>query len=225
MKCITTTSFMLNINGDMVGFFKGRRGLRQGDPMSFYRFTLVMEVVHLIIQRRIVNSNVFKFHWKCEKLSLVQMCFADDFLLFCKGELAFVSILKDALEEFGGISGLIPNVRKSTLLFYNVPSNVQGAIVQSMGFHVGELPICYLGVPLLSKRLYIQDCKVLVDKIRVNVMDWKNKSLSFAGRSQLISSVLNSMQFYWASLFIIPVQVFDDIEKLVKGFLWCKGAL
>lgn len=116
------------------------------------------------------------------------------------------------------MSGLLPNVRKSSILCCNVPSNVHYDIVQSLGFQVGELPIRYLGVPLLSKRHYIQDCKVLVDKVRKKVQDWKNKSLSFAGRLQLISSVLSSMQVYWASMFILPEHVFDDIEKLEKGF-------
>lgn len=104
MKCISSTSFMLNINGDMHRYFKGNRGLRQGDPISHYLFTLVMKVLNLIMERRVKESDKFQYHWKCEGMSLVQLCFADDLLLFCKGDLDSIKVLKSSLEEFGEVS-------------------------------------------------------------------------------------------------------------------------
>ncbi|GKG12380.1 hypothetical protein Tco_0346617, partial [Tanacetum coccineum] len=58
-----------------------------------------------------------------------------------------------------------------------------------------------------------------VDKVKSKVGDWKNKFLSYAGRVQLIASVLSSMHIYWASVFLLPKSTVKDIERVLKGFL------
>ncbi|GJV38765.1 hypothetical protein Tco_1417205 [Tanacetum coccineum] len=91
-------------------------------------------------------------------------------------------------------------------------------------FEEGKLLVKYLGVPLVSSRLKIRDCLELVDKVSLRIQDWKNKSLSMAGRLQLIQAVLGSLHIFWASVFIIPNQVLLNIEQLMRQFLWCHGS-
>ncbi|GKA70238.1 hypothetical protein Tco_0776302 [Tanacetum coccineum] len=129
----------------------------------------------------------------------------------------------ESLDEFKLTSGLVPSIPKSTAFFCNVPNHVKISILNIMPFAEGNLPVKYLGVPLISSRLLNKDCKVLVEKAKNRIEDWKNKSLSFAGRLQLCKSVISSLHVYWASVLIIPKGIIYDIQSLIRGFLWCNG--
>ncbi|GJW73852.1 putative reverse transcriptase domain, reverse transcriptase zinc-binding domain protein [Tanacetum coccineum] len=225
MSCVTSASFSLYINGDVHGFFHGKRGLQQGDPISPYLFTLVMEVLTLIIKRRVHLSDSFRYHKYCEELQIVNICFADDLFMFCRGELESAKLILDALDEFQKSSGLTPSIPKSTAYFCNVCNHVKQDILSIMPFAEGTLPVKYLGVPLISSRLFNRDCKILVERVTNRIEDWKNKSLSFAGRLQLCKSVLSSMQVYWASVLVIPKGIILDIHQKIRGFHWCNGEL
>ncbi|GJV30268.1 hypothetical protein Tco_1386716 [Tanacetum coccineum] len=225
MECVSTTSFSISINGSLHGFFKGKRGLRQGDPLSPYLFTLVMEVFTLMLHRRVCDSSNFTYHRYCSELELINLCFADDLFLFAHGDVNSATIIKEALDEFKDASGLNPSMPKSKAYFCNVLNHTKLAILLVLPFEEDRLPVKYLGVPLVSSRLIFRDCKELIDKVQNRVNDWKNKSLSFAGRLQLIQSVLGSLNVFWASVFALPSRVLLDIEQIMRGFLWCQGGL
>ncbi|GJW60795.1 zinc knuckle CX2CX4HX4C containing protein [Tanacetum coccineum] len=78
---------------------KGKRGLRQGDPLSPYLFTLVMEVLTLMLQRKVQLSDGFTYHRFCSKMELINLCFADDLFLFAYGDVESASVIKETLDE------------------------------------------------------------------------------------------------------------------------------
>ncbi|GJX32724.1 RNA-directed DNA polymerase, eukaryota, reverse transcriptase zinc-binding domain protein [Tanacetum coccineum] len=225
MVCVSTTKFSININGEREGYFNGGRGLRQGDPMSPYLFTLVTEVFSIIMGRNIGKTKEFKYHHGCKKLQITHLCFADDLLVFCHGDIKSVSTIKEALEEVSSYSGLRANMNKSIVFFGGMTIAEQNVILDIIPFAIGRLPVRYLGVPLITKKINATDCKPLIDKVKSRVMDWKNKVLSYSRRHQLITSILSTMQIYWASVFLLPKNVIYEINKLLKGFLWCQGEL
>lgn len=70
MACLSNTSFSICVNGEVHGYFKGHGGLRQGDLMSPYSFTLIMEILTLILRRRVRNEQGFQYH-NCHKLLIM----------------------------------------------------------------------------------------------------------------------------------------------------------
>jgi len=84
----------------------------------------------------------------------------------------------------------------------------------------GQLHVRYLGVPLISSNLSAADCRMLMEKISGRLDSWTSKKLSFAGRLQLISSVLYSLQVYCMGIFILPKKILKDIIQKFNRFLW-----
>jgi len=89
-----------------------------------------------------------------------------------------------------------------------------------LGNQEGVLPVRYLGVPFISKRLTAGDCDSLVSKITAWIDFWLARNLSFAGRLQLLSSVLLSLQVYWTKVFILPKKIIHMLEQKFNRFLW-----
>ncbi|XP_058218842.1 uncharacterized protein LOC131329621 [Rhododendron vialii] len=70
-KCVTSAMFSIVINGELVGYFPGQRGLQQGDPISPYLFLLVREGFSSLLHYRISQSR-FTYHPRCSTLQLSQ---------------------------------------------------------------------------------------------------------------------------------------------------------
>ncbi|GJZ25060.1 hypothetical protein Tco_0562519 [Tanacetum coccineum] len=95
----------------------------------------------------------------------------------------------------------------------NIREELKEEILEIVPFAVGKLPVRYLGVPLVTRRLRVKDCKSLVEKVKGKVGDWKNKFLSYAGRMQLIAYVPSTMQTYWASVFLLRKITIKEIDS------------
>ncbi|GJT58610.1 RNA-directed DNA polymerase, eukaryota, reverse transcriptase zinc-binding domain protein, partial [Tanacetum coccineum] len=187
------------------------RGLRQGDPISPYLFTLVMEVFNMIMIKNISESGKFKYHYGCRELKLTHMCFGDDLMVICDGDIESLKIVKKSLDDFSGVSGLFPNLSKSTIFFGSISETMKEDMLSILPFKCGKLPMKYLGVPLLAKRLGVKDCGSVKGKEKVA---WKNVC-----RPKVQGGLGFKPMHKWNEVLLIS-QLWKLIDK--KESLWVK---
>lgn len=166
--CITRSRFSVSINGSLAGYFKGGCGIRQGDPLSSYLFVIVMNILSRLLNMA-GQHGVFQWHPKCKRVALTHLCFADDLLIFIHGDKDSVMGVKRVLDIFYFMSGLRLNAGKSELFAAGVKSEVIDQILADTGFKLGNLPVRYLGVPLVTSKLLVKDCEPLIRKIREKI--------------------------------------------------------
>ena len=106
-----TESCILN-NGWASNFFETQRGVRQGCPSSPYLFILPAEVMAKAIRN---NTNIKGISVNNQEVKISQ--YADDTTLILDRSLKSLSYLLDLLDDFGKVSGLKLNDRKTEALW------------------------------------------------------------------------------------------------------------
>lgn len=112
------------------------------------------------------------------------------------------------------------SVEKSTIYCGGMKEDKRQAIHDQFHLEVGMLPVRYLGLPLLTKRMGKSDYQPLIEKIKKRISLWTNRFLSMAGRLQLIKSVLMSIANFWMSSFCLPGACLKEINSICSAFLW-----
>ena len=216
--CISSESFSISVNGHTGGYFRSTQGLRQGDPLSSYLFVLAMEVFSGLLRSRF-NSGYIRYHPHTEEPDISHLMFADDVMIFFDGSGSSLHGINETLDDFAGWSGLHMN-REKTQLFHAGLSPAEANELTAYGYSSGTLPIRYLGLPLMHRKLKVGEYSPLTDKLSSRFQAWATKSLSFAGRALLLKTVIMGLVIFWISTFSLPKSCINKIESLCSKFLW-----
>lgn len=222
-SCYSSPTFSVGINGRLHGLFNGTRGLRQGDPLSPYLFGIVINTLSQRLNEA-AQSGFIGYHPNCQESNLTHLCFADDLLIFTDGTLNSVQGVLQVLRDFEAFSGLAISVDKSCFFPSGLTDEETDSITTASGIPAGSLPICYLGLPLNSRKLSMANCEPMLQQIRSKINAWTSKYLSFAGRQVLISTVIAGITNFWCGAFVLTKECIQSIDKMCNAFLW-KGTL
>lgn len=163
---------------------------------------------------------MFGFHPKCRNLRITHLAYADDLLIFSKGDAQIVSLIMNCLNNFGDMAGLRVNQMKSNIYMTGVDDYIRHCILNVTGFSSGELSFRYLGIPLASRKLKVLDFGMLLDTISGKIKSWHKSSLSHAGKLELIRAVLQGVECFCLSIIPMQKHVLDDIRAMCRKFVW-----
>ncbi|XP_057956947.1 uncharacterized protein LOC131150325 [Malania oleifera] len=142
----------------------------------------------------------FKYHPKCEQLKITHLAFADDLILFSRGDYKSAKVMMDCLRILTDASGLDANRLKS-----------KSVSCWSEG---------YLGIPLAASQLNAMHYSSFFDRIANLFSGWPDHTLSYAGKLELINSVIQGVECFLLAIFPIPNNVLEHVVKLCRMFLW-----
>jgi hypothetical protein len=216
-ECIDSASFSILVNGSPCGFISSNRGIRQGDPLSPYLFTIAMEYFSIQMELEQIRGNLRPVNRISP--SITHLLYADDLLIFMNADINSVQSLAKILEKMENIAGLQINESKSKAYFSKNCAN-KGEILQILKINEGQLPVKYLGLPLSTNQLSAKDCSKLIDIIQNKIENWSSRLLSIAGRLELVHTVITAIIMFWIQTHNIPKSAICKIERICANFLW-----
>lgn len=149
------------------------------------------------------------------------MFFADDSFIFCKASAQNASNVLEMLKMFERASGQQINVDKSSVIFSNnTHEEVRSSLKQQLKFSEAGDQSLYLGLPSIIHRKKSVVFGYLKNKLSEKIQSWDKRTLSKGGKKVLLKTVSQSLPNYAMSVFLLPVEVCQDLERIMCKYWW-----
>ena len=98
-------TYQVSLNGVLQSPFKPTRGLRQGDPLSPYLFLFVADGLSTLLRKAVESQHVQALGICRRAPTISHLLFADDSLLFFRGNVEQAHRIKDILQSYSRCTG------------------------------------------------------------------------------------------------------------------------
>lgn len=153
----------------------------------------------------------------CADTEITHLAYADDLLLFARGDESTIAMIADCLQDFGDMAGLRANPLKSSIYFAGVDPRTRDTLLALTGFQQGGFPFRYLGIPLATEKLRISNYGALIDAAEVNIMA---QTYIILCREARIGKDGLARSGIWLSILPIPNGVIDKLYAICRSFVW-----
>jgi hypothetical protein len=221
IKCVTSVSFSVRVNGQLSPVFKPSRGLRQGDPISPYLFLLCAEGLSCMLKEvgpvycaRGIRVGIHA-PW------INHLLFADDCMIFTQATRRGAERVADILDKYHRGSGQLVNKHKSAIFFSaNCEDGDKEIVCNSLDITVEALGERYLGLPTSVGKVSDGVFEYIPDRMRNFICGWSEKLLSCAGREVLIKANAQAVPTYAMSCFKLPPKVCNRMRTYISNYWW-----
>jgi hypothetical protein len=184
---LTTGTSLVLLNGVPGKVFHCKRGVRQGDPLSPLLFVLATDLLQSVVnkakQAGLLNLPIPVGY--TSDFPIIQ--YDDDTLMIMEACQRQLFVLKALLNTFAGSTCLKVNYSKSSMYPINVEPRKLQHLAATFQCQVGSLPFTYLGLPLSLNKPTVQDCWIMVSRVKKKACIYINFYES--GRETLISEL------------------------------------
>jgi exonuclease III len=218
-------------NGVYSEFFDLERGNAQGDTTSPYIFNMGFQILLLkltfdlqiegLIQIPPLPANAPPLPATVSTSTRKVSAYADNATLIVK--LCYNSLvrIKQILEEFGVISGLVCNVEKTTFMVIGVEAPIDQRIID-LGFTITD-SVTILGLNLNRNGVMGNNFQKIGQKIQGVINHWRPFNLSLPGRISIAKCMMYSQINYLGCFIPIPELFVTEYDNMITSFV--KGKL
>lgn len=147
MRCISSVSYFILINGRPLSPLFPSRGLRQGDPLSPYLFLLCAEAFSDMFRKAEMRGLIHGAFICRSAPPISHIFFADDSLIFGRASQEEVGAICNIIEKFTSASGQRVNFEKSEIAFSRcIPKTHASLLGNECGIPVVAQHSFYLGL-------------------------------------------------------------------------------
>lgn len=126
------------------------------------------------------------------------------------------------LRKYERLSGQMISFNKSSVIFGPNTGEID-RVCEQLQVRETKSHGKYLGMPMCVGKSKSEVFGFLNDRINHKLQGWCNKDLSKGGKLVLLKTAAQSIPNFWMSLFKIPDNLYESMERKMNSFWWVQG--
>jgi hypothetical protein len=162
LQLVSRGQTTIAINGEIGPYFRIKRGVRQGDPLSPLLFDYIADALDALLSRARAAGHIQGVVPHLIPGGESHLQYADDTIILIQTTRLGLTNLKFILACFELLSGLKINFNKSEVIVMGGDSEEQARVARLLNSRQGRFPFTYLGFTMSDHKLTIANLEPLV---------------------------------------------------------------